>query len=64
MGVQVILVVVTLQINCVCFNVLNENLKKKCLCQSVNTVEPPRKGHFGELSFDLFSEVVLISETS
>ena len=28
------------------------------------TVEPPRKGHFGELSFVLFSEVVLISETS
>ena len=29
-----------------------------------NTVEPPRKGYFGELSFVLFSEVVLISETS
>ena len=29
MGVQVILIVVTcMQINCVCFNVLNENLKK------------------------------------
>ena len=25
-----------------------------------DTVEPPRKGHFGELSFVLFSEVVLI----
>ena len=30
----------------------------------IYTVEPPRKGHFGELSFVLFSEVVLISETS
>ena len=32
------------------------------LCMGLSTVEPPKKGHFGNGTFVLSSEVVLISE--
>ena len=38
----------------------------KILCANyqvnINTVKPPKSGHFGKLAFVLYSEVVLFSE--